>query len=202
MCQTYLEDWISNEYKHKNIKKVQDLNIENLSVAFQVEIVLHTHKSNCIYDDEYSVIFLNKDQSIEKQREDFFHELCHILFHVGDQRSIPKEFCELQENQARRFGLYAAMPKHILDTYLSYPPEEIAEIFTLPKCMVIDRLTQIKNRHLFKKQQKNLFKIKNPYKRKSYDPSQWSDETWRVMNQLKKQTGKEVINYVGLLRRD
>ncbi|WP_234541377.1 tyrosine-type recombinase/integrase [Paenibacillus pseudetheri] len=45
----------------------------------------------------------------------FFHELCHVIRHSGDQRWMPDLFREAQEIDADRFALYATIPFFMLD---------------------------------------------------------------------------------------
>lgn len=51
-------------------------------------------------------------------REDFAHELAHILIHVGSQGLLPDLFIDLQERQAQNLALYLLVPSHQLHPYL------------------------------------------------------------------------------------
>ncbi|MGG0972759.1 ImmA/IrrE family metallo-endopeptidase [Bacillus subtilis] len=59
-------------------------------------------------------IILDSRISKKKQWEDFSHELCHHINHVGVQYKLPPLFRELQENQANAFMYHFAVPSFML----------------------------------------------------------------------------------------
>lgn len=100
----------------------------------------------------YRGIILDDRSTHEEQREQFFHELCHILRHVGHQTMMPKAFRELQEWDAKRFTMYAALPYYMLrkydfnDEHLIY---NLVKDFKVTKELVKKRLEQIQRNILF-----------------------------------------------------
>lgn len=52
------------------------------------------------------------------RREDFAHELAHIVLHCESQLSLPGAFVDLQERQASNFALYILVPSHMLLPFL------------------------------------------------------------------------------------
>lgn len=82
------------------------------------------------------------------QREQFFHELCHVLFHGGHQSNMYDPYRELLEWEADIFQLYAALPYHILQQY-DFSCENIvytlADDFYVTNELCEKRLLQIKN---------------------------------------------------------
>lgn len=88
-------------------------------------------------------------QCVEQvQREQFFHELCHVLFHGGHQSNMYDPYRELLEWEADIFQLYAALPYHILKQY-DFSCENIvytlADDFYVTNELCEKRLLQIKN---------------------------------------------------------
>lgn len=66
-------------------------------------------------DGRFKSITIDCRNSLEEQREQFYHELCHILRHaVYQNEMMPAAFRELQEWDARHFVRYAAIPYHML----------------------------------------------------------------------------------------
>ncbi|MHB1628173.1 MAG: ImmA/IrrE family metallo-endopeptidase [Bacilli bacterium] len=59
-------------------------------------------------------IILDTRLPLLDQREDFGHELAHILIHVGSQGLLPDLFIDLQERQANNLSLYLLVPSHLL----------------------------------------------------------------------------------------
>lgn len=69
-----------------------------------------------VFDDD-SFIVVDSRCTEEIQREQFFHELCHIIFHGGHQSNMYDAYRQLLEWEADIFLLYAALPFHIIKNY-------------------------------------------------------------------------------------
>ena len=80
--QTSMEKWITNQYIRNNITDANDINMEKLSSIF--DIVLWKMEMEPRYDilNKNNFICIDSRESLCIQKEQFFHELCHILFHV------------------------------------------------------------------------------------------------------------------------
>ncbi|PKR79216.1 peptidase [Halalkalibacillus sediminis] len=143
---TALEDWVSHFYKKQKMYSVQDLSIRK--IARYYHIFVHQKPVPARHDivHRYRGIIVDSRDPIEHQREQFFHELCHILRHCGHQSMMPEAFRELQEWDARHFTLYAALPYHMLRFY-DFSDDliigTIAEDFKVTKELVSERLNRI-----------------------------------------------------------
>ncbi|WP_062048295.1 ImmA/IrrE family metallo-endopeptidase [Bacillus sp. JCM 19034] len=155
---SFREERIIRLYQKLNIKTVSDLSISNLSNILSFKVIYYNLRSRCIYDDECALIYLNKYQSIEGIRYDFFHEMAHFFEHSNDQRFTNRDFVQFQERQAHSFALYASMPRYILDDYLPHITSitELVEIFQLPQSFIYERLNTI--------QQQNVLGAANSFK--------------------------------------
>ncbi|RAU92481.1 ImmA/IrrE family metallo-endopeptidase [Paenibacillus sp. YN15] len=149
---TQLESWISEKYQQDGIFSPHEMNLDRIAALFGIDVMYYMGPSFADWKDgQYSVIFLNKLLTVDKQREAFFHELCHPLRHVGHQKLLPPGLAQLQEVQAETFQLYASMPFYMLVEY-----EEclrsgnglytLATEFALPESLVKRRLKQIMSR--------------------------------------------------------
>ncbi|MFD2628821.1 ImmA/IrrE family metallo-endopeptidase [Oceanobacillus kapialis] len=109
-----LEDWITKRYVKNNIFSPNKINIKR--IARQERIFIHKKPMPARYDihGRYQAIVLDSRTKPEQQREQFFHELCHILRHVGHQGMMPDAFRQLQEWDANRFMMYATLPYYML----------------------------------------------------------------------------------------
>ncbi|MDR9857836.1 ImmA/IrrE family metallo-endopeptidase [Paenibacillus sp. VCA1] len=107
-AETILEEFISELYINNGIVEAKDLEIPIIADTFNIEVFF----DNCIScsDNEKRVIFIDKRLKEHEQRTVFFHELCHVLRHSGDQRSLPQLFTQGQELEADHFMMYAAVP--------------------------------------------------------------------------------------------
>lgn len=71
-------------------------------------------------DVERCRIVVNAFQERLDQREDFAHELAHILLHAGSQGVLSESFIELQERQATSLALLILVPTHLLLSHLEH----------------------------------------------------------------------------------
>jgi Zn-dependent peptidase ImmA (M78 family) len=135
-------------------------------IAEQLNIYLHYYNgipATDQLDDEMPIILLDARKSEAERRKDFFHELGHVLKHVGIQDVMYRPFTKLQEMQADRFMFYASIPVYMLGEILrdvySYGAFEknVAEQFNLPIDHVRKRLLHINNR-IYLSHQDALFK--------------------------------------------
>jgi Zn-dependent peptidase ImmA (M78 family) len=147
--QTYLEDFISNLYKSLGIFKPHQISEEDIAAKLGIMFFRDNgpafHTRVCGID----AIYVNARDSPKKQREQFFHELCHVLRHVGDQSIIPLSFRELQEIDARRFTRCAAIPFEMVkdwDLWNENIIQKASDTFGVTEELCKERLLQIRNR--------------------------------------------------------
>jgi Zn-dependent peptidase ImmA (M78 family) len=110
-----LEEKITKMYKSMNIYKPEDIDISKIAYYFRIHLNFSDKRSYSTQIGNFQLINVNKTLNKMEQREVFFHELCHLLRHCGDQfNRMPKAFRELQEWDAEHFTKYAAIPFHML----------------------------------------------------------------------------------------
>ncbi|WP_052088318.1 ImmA/IrrE family metallo-endopeptidase [Paenibacillus wynnii] len=146
---TPLEQMIEEQYRANGILLPADLTIEKIATIFGVDVVYYDHGP--FSDNEDYVIFLNRNEEEISQRMIFFHELCHVVRHSGDQRWMPDMFREAQENEADRFTLYASIPFFMLENFrlparLSEAISRAAHTFRTHPELTQQRLDQIRER--------------------------------------------------------
>lgn len=109
-----LDKWVSSFLRKLGIFNSED--IDERAIARKLGIHLkYSNKRNYSYQEgNFKIININIDQNKKKQREVFYHELCHILRHTGCQLSMPLSWKELQEWDCEHFTRYAAIPFHML----------------------------------------------------------------------------------------
>lgn len=148
---TALEDWVTNFYTRLNI--FYPYQIDPSFIARKMNIFLREKPLPSTHQvvGRFRCIVVDSRLSKEERREAFFHELCHILRHVGVQSMMAEAFRELQERDARLFTKYAAIPYHMLqfinwnDLYIV---EQMASMFKVTSSLCTERLEQIKSRVL------------------------------------------------------
>lgn len=185
--ETHLEQWINSKYRSSGLLNAVQHDIERIAEAFDIELVYAACPS--FSDNEERVIFLNKHTDDVMARVIFFHELCHVLRHAGDQRSMPSLFKDAQEAEADQFVLYAAVPFYMFEK-LPVPDQRneaipyIADAFRIPLELAEQRLDQIQRRVLHG----SLMAAAQETERKQKETVvKWSPETQRILSQLEKQ---------------
>ncbi|MGG1880170.1 ImmA/IrrE family metallo-endopeptidase [Paenibacillus cisolokensis] len=147
--ETHIEQVISNHYKNNKFIEPDDLEIIRIAESLEVDLRFDNCKS--CSDTEDRIIILNIREPQIRSRMIFFHELCHVLFHSGDQRRMPPLFKDAQEYEADNFILYAAMPFFMINR-LQLPSSKtemiqtLATTFKVPFNLAEKRLDQIRRR--------------------------------------------------------
>lgn len=107
---SHLEDYIEEMYKTAGIHAPQQLDIETISVQLNLSVMFMPKPSMCAG----RTIIIDNRHSRMQQWQDFCHELCHVLWHVGNQLSMPPPFRRYQEWKADSFALHACIPTFML----------------------------------------------------------------------------------------
>ncbi|QDP40796.1 ImmA/IrrE family metallo-endopeptidase [Radiobacillus deserti] len=148
---TALEDWVTNFYIRLGITSPKQ--IDETVIARKLNIFLHRKERTPFYEicGRYKGITIDIRESREKQREDFFHELCHILRHSGIQTMMPEAFRQLQEWDANNFTMYAAIPYHMIINYDltdKYIVNEVKDDFRVTKELCYKRLENLSRKSI------------------------------------------------------
>lgn len=150
---TLLEKWISDWYIKSNILKPEDIRIEIICDLNKILCEEKSMNSHFLELGSLKMIIIDSRVEPEMKREQFFHELCHILKHAGNQTMMPKPFRDLQEWSAKHFTRYAAIPYHMLK-YIDYTsPDAVtvtSSMFKVTPELVISRFSDIERRILLK----------------------------------------------------
>ncbi|PGU99385.1 MULTISPECIES: ImmA/IrrE family metallo-endopeptidase [Bacillus cereus group] len=127
---TQIEDYIKKLYYSISIVLPED--IDMIKISHKLDIWLHfaSFGSRAICRNDLSSIIIDNRQSIQHQWEDFGHELCHILFHSGNQLQIPKMFLDYQEAKAKNFMLHFCIPTFMLRA-LDFPDTRVEAIYLI-----------------------------------------------------------------------
>lgn len=188
--ETNLEQWISSRLLENRIFTPADLcDLECIAEAFDVKLLFSDSPS--FSDNGLRVIFINKRLEDAIVRIIFFHELCHVLRHAGDQRYMPELFEEAQEYEADAFVLYATMPFYMF-SQLPIPQSKgeavpyVAEVFNVSIDLAEQRLEQIYWREMNGSLAAERRSQELTNRRKSRQPK-WSHETQRILKQLNRQ---------------
>lgn len=141
---TLMEDFVKELYTRHGFLRYSDLKIQKLANAFGLNV---TFKPTKAYRYGCNIV-LSILKPFDVQKASFFHESGHCLRSDGIQtKDVPPPLKELQEWDANRFALHAAMPSFMLqETDLSREGviQELAEDFNVPESFVRKRLDHYK----------------------------------------------------------
>ncbi|MED1602650.1 ImmA/IrrE family metallo-endopeptidase [Alkalihalophilus marmarensis] len=201
------ETRIEKIYKSRNIQNLHDLTIENLSSIFNIKVEYCKSESECFYDDDCAMMWLNEEQSIEDIRSDFFHEMGHFLDHSGKQgEGMPISFEKLQETQAHWLSIYLSMPRYIFEPIMNEHPNlhSLKEIFQMPEPLIKERIRIIRQQNTMHFQFLRRKALEESSINHTLQRGKVYKTTIQVLKQLEMQVGKENLNYEvkNLLRRD
>lgn len=124
-----------------------DLDIRKIASFYNIPLKFAGVPSFCYENEYFQLIVINKKLAIEKQREQFFHELSHFFKHSGSQLDMPDFIRKGQEMKTNIFTCYASIPYHML-SYInfqdSYVVNKTAEMFRITWAVAYYRLWKIK----------------------------------------------------------
>ncbi|MFD2116397.1 ImmA/IrrE family metallo-endopeptidase [Paenibacillus yanchengensis] len=191
----HLELKIEQCYKQHGIHTPDDLTIDNVSAAFNIELGYYDGKPFADWDDDIGIVVLNQQDPYIQQKVIFYHEAAHCVLHAGDQHQMHELFKNLQEAQSARFQYYAAIPYYMIPNviYGSYDDYVLClvDIFQLPYSFVRKRVVQILNRIQQEQQDRDYINQTKP-KPATYE---YSSETKRILNQLHQQVAERNAPY-------
>lgn len=146
---TEIEKKIADFYQNLSINYPVDIDENHICNVLGIELHYSNHKSFAYIDDEIKIINIHKDLDCKQKRKQFFHELSHIVGHVGNQLDMCSTFRRWQEAKSTAFIRYAAMPYHMLHVSKIREYDNIyslSDSFLIPESVCLQRLTDIKNR--------------------------------------------------------
>jgi Zn-dependent peptidase ImmA (M78 family) len=139
------EEWIEQLYKQHGILTPQDLSIENITKIFSIFILPTFGDTRIAKEDDIHVILMTYGLNEFEVKLRFFHELCHILRHEGDEFMMPKIWRDFLEMDAKRFTNLAMMPFFMLKELEPHQwhPVYLAAKFDVSYEYACDRLAYI-----------------------------------------------------------
>ncbi|GIN88521.1 hypothetical protein J6TS2_49070 [Heyndrickxia sporothermodurans] len=123
-------------------------NLKRKLIAKAFDIDYETHFAPAYSSIEYGEAFIVTDKRVshEKQNEQFFHELGHILLHEGNQNSMVEMFRDKQEWDAHLFTIFAAIPYHMIDFNVENTVRSLQERFNVSYSIAKKRFNDIQQK--------------------------------------------------------
>lgn len=116
---THLEDYVENLYTFLGIYSPEQLKIEHITKKLGLILEYSKYGStHFVMENGQPIIMLDNRISPEEQWQEFGHELCHLLRHEGNQRTLRRDhpaFYAMQEWQANSFSLHFCIPTFMLE---------------------------------------------------------------------------------------
>ncbi|WP_135552580.1 ImmA/IrrE family metallo-endopeptidase [Paenibacillus cymbidii] len=185
---TPLEQSVEDTYLRLGVTEPEHLTITN--VASKLNIWVHELDMPSLVVESRGMYSMNIDRRLtpERQWEDFLHELCHVLRHAGNQTTMPEPMLRMQETDADRFQLYAAIPYFMLRRLEL--PERRSEIVELLRSefRVTPELAQRRLEQMHRRVLQGVLDEESMRQSltaaSTRSSANWSDETKRLMYKL------------------
>lgn len=149
---TAADIWICDLYSENDIHLGFHLNLHLIAAIWGVQVIYNALPSFSFWVSGFQMISIDSRSNSDQQRADFYHELGHITLHNGRQQGLHPLMVQLQEWQARRFQIVAAMP------YALLPPMQrtweeyawlLSETFAVPLDVAQRRVEMIRARRAY-----------------------------------------------------
>ncbi|WP_144499787.1 ImmA/IrrE family metallo-endopeptidase [Bacillus sp. FDAARGOS_235] len=124
---TQIEDYIKKLYLSLSIITPDQLDMITISNKLNIWLHYAPLGSRAICRGDLFSIVIDNRKTFYHQWEDFGHELCHVLFHVGNQLFLSKSFLDYQETKAKNFMMHFCVPTFMLRK-LAFPETRNASI--------------------------------------------------------------------------
>ena len=133
---TPLESFVIELYRSLGIKGTGHSVMFEVADKLNIELEFYNDGSTATSVAGKWFILLDQSATEEQQWQDFGHELCHVLKHVGKQDELPSSFVLMQEYKARNFAQHFCVPTFMLEKidfprYKSQAIEMIAKMFVV-----------------------------------------------------------------------
>lgn len=130
---THLEDYIQKLYHSIDIYHPRQLDIETVSARLGISVDYYPTPSVTFGSN----IILDSRLSYELQWQQFGHEVCHALWHSGNQLHAPLSFRQYQEWKAKNFAYQLCMPTFMLQK-LKLSSDHRENVFKIHKKFNVD----------------------------------------------------------------
>lgn len=146
---TSLEQYVSTIFKKLQIYEPSQISKVYIAEKLGIYLEFSKYKPVAHEDGDFKYINIHKYATKKVQREQFYHELNHLLRHSGDQLELPKLMTDWQEWDCKSFMLYAAIPYHMIHFIKEFEYGNIKHLsdnFGVTENLIVERLRQIKRR--------------------------------------------------------
>lgn len=120
---THVEDYIHALYESIDIYHPRQLDIETVSSRLGLNVQYFYTPSATLG----TTIILDDRLPYHLQWQQFGHEVCHALWHAGNQLSLPLSFRQYQEWKAEIFAQHICIPTFMLErlTFTNYDSRNV-----------------------------------------------------------------------------
>lgn len=129
-----LEEYIMKMYHSIDIYHPHQLDMEDIASRLGMTLI---HMPVSSFNVEKAIILDVRKKDTEIWQE-FGHELCHALMHIGNQNIMPPPFRIYQEWKADSFALHVCVPTFMLDG-LNLTGDECKAIWKIQEKFHVER---------------------------------------------------------------
>lgn len=162
---TRMDDYVDNLYQNIGVTSTDDLKMDIISERLGIGLHFFQHGCQTAVYRGMKFIFIDERLPKEIQWQRYTHELCHVLWHYGNQSNmVNTKFHTLmayQEVKAEYFSLTACMPAFLIRQLdLSKDPNllqaEVQERFCVTPYYAEKRLMKLRDKLIYNKDLRKL----------------------------------------------
>ena len=149
-CKT-LDRRITEFYRHRGVCTHGDISLHRFDDLLEITVMHRPGPTYTAHRNGTWYVWLDSSQPLHERRVRMAHEIGHALLHAGSQLFADEGTRLKEEEQARRFALYALVPTCFLLPLLRQfnridqsALEEISSEFGVPEWFMYARLERLK----------------------------------------------------------
>lgn len=147
-------------YESINVFKTDQLNLEIISSLLNLNLHYWSYESAIAERNNTIFVFINNNQSLQRQWQDFGHEAKHLFFDVGDKKHLKKSFMLYQEVKADYFAYHFCIPTFMLAKLKGVTVYDVMNLFNVEFDFALKRIEMYKNNAIVAAESRTLYRMK------------------------------------------
>lgn len=132
-------------YESIDVFKTDQLKLEFISSLLNLNLHYWPYESAIAERNNTISVFINNNQTFQRQWQDFGHEMKHLFFDVGDKKHLKKSFMLYQEVKADYFAYHFCVPTFMLAKLKGVTVYDVMNLFNVEFDFAMRRMEMYMN---------------------------------------------------------